>query len=335
MNLRKIAFTILLLSMLIIASNVVAGTVVVPVNITTSLPSTSLPCCGRIYYQLIQFNVTADGTYIINDQNNALNIDLPFFWLYSSDVGPFNPANIFDNRVASGFGLSESLTTGTTYILGANTNYGTSLNGGNPVVGSYEIVIDGPGDATNIQFISVPATTSNDDPDGDGVPTSEDNCPYDYNPGQADGWGGGAGDLCDTEWYNRTGQGIAGFVQKNGVFHLHGNCVYLEDGAPRCPVVAAFDPTTFAAGQAPSEISSGTANGWSVWLYYLYDEAGKSVFQVNTYTSPRPRPDTLVDDLLEIHITGDSWQWYHRGGDPNFHGLTRSYVAPSGGSGQG
>ncbi len=38
---------------------------------------------------------------------------------------------------------------------------------------------------------------ANPDPDGDGVPTSEDNCPGVYNPDQADADGDGLGDLCD------------------------------------------------------------------------------------------------------------------------------------------
>ena len=37
------------------------------------------------------------------------------------------------------------------------------------------------------------------DPDGDGLPTVDDNCPDDYNPDQLDTDGDGAGDVCDSD----------------------------------------------------------------------------------------------------------------------------------------
>ena len=52
----------------------------------------------------------------------------------------------------------------------------------------------------------------------------------------------------------------------------HGNCIYLADGAPRCPVIASFDPTTFDPANMPVEITSDDAGTWSVWLYYLYTQ---------------------------------------------------------------
>ena len=163
-------------------------------------------------------------------------------------------------------------------------------------------------------------TAPDGDPDRDGIPSKRDNCPYDYNPDQEDGWGSLMGDACDTEWYNRTGQGVAGFLQKNGMFHLHGNCLYLVDGAPRCPVIAAFDPTTFDPANMPMAITTVDAGTWSVWLYYLHSENGADVSQVNTYSTNPPQPDTLVDDQLEIHVEGGRWQWQHRGGHGNYHG---------------
>lgn len=39
----------------------------------------------------------------------------------------------------------------------------------------------------------------NPDPDGDGAPDGEDNCPGDANPGQDDGDGDGLGDVCDPD----------------------------------------------------------------------------------------------------------------------------------------
>ena len=159
------------------------------------------------------------------------------------------------------------------------------------------------------------------DPDGDGIVGDRDNCPYDFNPDQEDGWGSPMGDLCDTEWYNRTGQGVAGFVQKDGVFHLHGNCLSLADGAPRCPVIAAFDPATFDQAMMSREITSDNAGTWSVWLYFLHNHDGVDVYQVNVYSTQPPQPDTLVDDQLEIHVQQGDWQWFHRGGQADYHGI--------------
>ncbi len=157
---------------------------------------------------------------------------------------------------------------------------------------------------------SVPDT----DPDGDGISGSRDNCPYDYNPSQEDGWGSDAGDACDTEWYNQTGQGMSGFVQKNGLFNLHGNCIYLADGAPRCPVIASFDPSTFTPDSMPIDATTDDAGTWTVMIYYLHSNNGVDVYQVNTYSTNPPQPDMLVDDRLELHVSGSSWRWLHRGG---------------------
>ena len=154
------------------------------------------------------------------------------------------------------------------------------------------------------------------DLDGDGLAGFHDNCPTVFNPDQEDGWGSGAGDACDTDWYNLSGQGLSAFVQKNGLIHLHGNCLYLPDGAPRCPVIAAIDPATLRPSDAPLNVTSPTAKGWSAWLHYLYTTDGVSVYQVNTYRSATPQLDKLVDDHFEIHVGGDSWRWWHRGGSP-------------------
>ena len=180
--------------------------------------------------------------------------------------------------------------------------------------------VDTDGDGTP-DGCEIVARRHNPDPDGDGIEGDRDNCPYAYNPDQEDGWGSAMGDACDTDWYNRTGQGVSGFVQKNGIFHLHGNCTYLADGSPRCPLIAAFDPTTFDSANMPMEITSDHAGTWSIWVHYLHSNHGADVYQVNVYSTNPPQPDTLVDDQLEIHVRGGSWQWHHRGGHPDYNGI--------------
>ena len=164
------------------------------------------------------------------------------------------------------------------------------------------------------------ASSIDTDADDDGISNNRDNCPNAYNPGQEDGWGSMMGDACDTDWYNMRGIGISGFEQKSGIYHLHGNCIIMADGAARCPVVASFDPDTFATQAMPVEVTTDTAGGWSVWIFFLYSSGGVDVYQVNVYTTNPPQPDTLIDDRLEIHVSGGSWQWYQRGGDKQYNG---------------
>ncbi len=52
-------------------------------------------------------------------------------------------------------------------------------------------------------------------------------------------------------------------------------------------------------------------------VYYLHSNNGADVYQVNIYD----QNGTLVDDRLEIHVNGGSWQWYHRGGDSQYNGI--------------
>ena len=172
------------------------------------------------------------------------------------------------------------------------------------------------------------------DSDDDGVPNYRDNCPNEKNADQEDGWGSALGDVCDTDWYNMIGIGIAGFTQKNGEYHLHGNCTFMEDGDPRCPEIAIFNPATFTPASMPMEVTTDMAGTWSVWIYYLHSNGGKDVYQVNIYSTNPPQPDTLVDDRLELHVSGGVWRWYQRGGDTDFGGLTDS-AYNGGGSGSG
>ncbi len=181
------------------------------------------------------------------------------------------------------------------------TNAGDLLAG--TQIGSFPINLNDTG-------VCDPAPSG--DVDGDGIITG-DNCPTVYNPGQEDGWGGVQGDACDQDRYNKAGIQVQGFVQKDGSFNLHGNCVFFSDGAASCPVIASFDPDTFTPASMPQDVTSDTANGWSVWVYFLYSTDGVDVYQVNTYRSAVPQPDTLIDDQLEIHVRGSIWKWMQRG----------------------
>ena len=165
---------------------------------------------------------------------------------------------------------------------------------------------------TPAPFISAP----NGDADGDGVPDDLDNCPSVFNPGQEDGWGSDAGDACDIEWYDRTGLGLSGFEQKDGTYHLHGNCTFLADGAAVCPIIARFDPRLFSTEDIAVEFTTPEAGGWTVWVFYLHSNRGADVYQVNIYDN-----GVLVDDTLEIHVSGDDYKWYVRGNDPRYNGL--------------
>ncbi len=78
------------------------------------------------------------------------------------------------------------------------------------------------------------------DLDGDGVPGIDDNCPFDYNPGQADGDGDSIGDACDP--FNNCGDA-------NGDEAIHvGDAVFLVT-------------YIFKGGPAPDPLCSGDSNG--------------------------------------------------------------------------
>src|SRR5690606_10893494 len=165
------------------------------------------------------------------------------------------------------------------------------------------------------------APKPSNDSDNDGGPDHRDNCPNTYNPGQEDGWGSALGDACDTDWYNIRGIGIPGFKHTNGIYHPHGNCTFLPDGAASCRVIARFDPASFTPETMPVEVTTVNAGTWSVWIYFLYSKNGVDVYQVNVYLTNPPQPDSLIDDRLEIHVRGSSWQWYQRGGTKQYNGI--------------
>jgi hypothetical protein len=320
---RKLTVLLFLIALIVVIPAASAGSDTVNVNLTLSDPSLTLSdcggLCGTIYYEEYSLNVSASGNHTINISNLALSISGAYWNLYPQ-CG-FSPTN-FRSRITGSYNGSVNLTAGT-YTLVLTTIRGTSGNGGAPNLGSYDFTVTGPG-SVSITGNNCGAVGSNPDgdPDGDGIPSHRDNCRYDYNPSQEDGWAGPAGDLCDQDWYNRTGQGVAGFEQKDGIYHLHGNCLYLDDGAPRCPVVGSFDPSSLTPGDAPMEVTTGDAGTWSVWVHYLHSKDGVAVYQVNTYNTNPPQPDTLVDDRLEFHVAeGGSWQWRMRGGDRDYNGI--------------
>ncbi len=98
--------------------------------------------------------------------------------------------------------------------------------------------------------------TVNEDPDGDGISGDRDNCPYDYNPDQEDGWGSKMGDVCDTEWYNTNGMGVSGFEGKDDMYQVFANCYPMYDGDTRCHLVGRFDPTTLSPDSAPMDVTN-------------------------------------------------------------------------------
>ncbi|MAS35318.1 MAG: hypothetical protein CL610_14995 [Anaerolineaceae bacterium] len=310
------SFVLVVLLLLAIPS-ALAGTTVFNVTLTDSSPYSHY--CGRPYEWYYQkFTITAyeTGVHTFTIQNDT--VPAGGGWLLLYEHGNFVPANDCLNVLANGRPtISPTLTAGQKYTLIASeyTAYET---------GTYEIVYDYLGTAPKV---AVEEVASNPDPDGDGIPSYRDNCAQAYNPDQEDGWGSAMGDACDTDWYNMRGIGINGFEQKDGMYHLHGNCTIMDDGAPRCPEVAIFDPASFTPEAMPQEYTTAYAGTWSVWVYYLHSNNGADVYQVNVYSTNPPQPDTLLDDRLEIHVNGGSWQWYQRGG------ASGSSSAPSSSSG--
>jgi hypothetical protein len=304
---RKFLLLALLVGLIAVVPAAMAGTTTLSFNITTGSPTLQSCINDPLYYEITTITAAVTGDYIFT----ITNYTNPNVSLHIYQDGDFTTTNLCANRLAGlgvGYSVQVTLTGGQSYqLVGVVTPPGAT--------GSFDAEIESPEPPV------VVALAPDGDPDGDGISGSKDNCPYDYNPDQEDGWGSAMGDACDTEWYNLTGQGVAGFVQKNGIFHLHGNCIFLADGAPRCPVIAAFDPTTFDPAAMPLDIASDDSGTWSVWLYYLHSGNGVDVYQVNIYSTNPPQPDTLVDDRLEIHVNGESWQWYHRGGDTQYHGI--------------
>jgi hypothetical protein len=252
-----------------------------------------------IYSDRHTFQVSSSGPYTFTLTSS-----------FGGGVGVFRDSYAPANCVGSGQNtVAVSLTAGQTYVLSVFLCADPGCSG--PGLGAYSV--------------DMSWSDANNDNDGDGVLNERDNCDNHPNPSQEDGWGSGQGDACDSDWYNRTGVGVAGFAQKSGVMHLHGNCAYLADGAPRCPEIAIFDPLTFTADDMPLEITTDAAGTWSVVVYYLHSNDG-DVYQVNTYSSNPPQPDTLVDDRLEIHVQGATWRWHHRGGDERYNGLSGGFL---------
>ena len=296
--LRISALSMILIAVFALSSfTVLAGSVSYSGTIDGTEPR-EVACHNDLTDKIGPFQVTATDTYTFTSTASA-GVDI---WLTLTPVyNGGSPVSAGIPRAGTPSTINRTLIAGTDYyliIIDPCDRYG---------LGSWEISISSSG-------------IGDSDPDGDGISSSRDNCPHEANASQEDGWGSAMGDACDTNWYNMTGIGIAGFEQKNGEYHLHGNCTYMADGDPRCPEIAVFDPATFTPEQMPMEVTTDMAGRMSVWVHYLHSNNGADVYQVNVYTTNPPQPDTLIDDRLEIHVRGGAWKWYQRGGDKQYNG---------------
>jgi hypothetical protein len=308
---RKSIFTLtVLLLLLVVVSSAFAASGSYHVDIDGSEPMISYcdPSDPQSFAHYDTFTykaqVTAAHTIEMSNSTSAVSYVLVYV------KGTYDPAcwNSTYLGLAYHGDAIVNMTQGTTYMFVAGIDHDGT--------GKFDFSVTPDGVVPDAK----PAAADSDN-DDDGIPNDRDNCPNAANAGQEDGWGNGAGDACDTDWYNMIGIGIAGFTQKNGEYHLHGNCSYMEDGAPRCPEIAVFDPATFTPEQMPVEVTTGAAGDMSVWIYYLHSNNGADVYQVNVYSTNPPQPDSLLDDRLEFHVSGGAWQWYQRGGDAESGGL--------------
>lgn len=124
------------------------------------------------------------------------------------------------------------------------------------------------------------------DPDTDGVPNAEDNCPGAPNPDQADFWGSDLGNACDNSDYD-TGNGAVIFPQKDGDIRVYGNCK-VPAGATNaeCVIIAETDAADLAAlalGEF-ARFETPEGEGHFVDVYLLAEDAnGNRTFQVYVY----------------------------------------------------
>jgi hypothetical protein len=143
------------------------------------------------------------------------------------------------------------------------------------------------------------------DVDGDGVVNSQDNCVSLLNPGQEDGWGSALGDACDNSLYDSQ-TGVKAFQQKDNSFNIFGNCRPVGNRT-ECAFIANFNPANLSQSPGPQRFQSDESEGWYVEVYYLGQENGQAVYQVNVYDAT----GTLQDDNLEILLVADgavSWR---------------------------
>lgn len=227
--------------------------------------------------------------------------------------------------------ITVSLVGGTATTANVSIPSGTpvgSINQGGalvyPVAANVSLNIlaqNATGGGTTIQirfFCDIPSAASPSasggqsvDNDRDGILNEADNCPDHANPGQENGWGGAAGDVCDTNWYN-PGIGIKGYPLSNGIWQQWANC-----SGDACRIIAQFDPSVWQPDRMPRRYQDPDSGGWYVEIFYLgQSDEGYEVYQANTYNPT----DTLIDERLQFFVGSEGWYWFDRLGDPQYNG---------------
>jgi hypothetical protein len=130
------------------------------------------------------------------------------------------------------------------------------------------------------------------DADGDGVLNGVDNCIFVHNRDQANGWGGPAGDACDTLYYD-SGRGYKVFPRVDKTVEVFGDCA-----ESKCRLIGTINQRPLRAlAQGEYTHFQTSQSLWSVDVYFMAPEAdGARLYQVNVYDAN----GTLLDDRLML-----------------------------------